>query len=131
MSILLSIADSLIMSGIDQFAAEKWRDKKRDKQLQEDYNTWLEREKGQQYYDALDRALSNSNIIQEFITYTCCPDRRFSIHDRIEDLFRYVSYIICDILCEPLLQLIISEYKQGRVDDELIKELILWLRRLV
>ena len=92
MSIILSVADSLIMSGIDQFAAEKWRDKKRDKQLQEDYNTWLEREKGQQYYDALDRALSNSNIIQEFITYTCCPDRRFSIHDRIEDLFRYGSF---------------------------------------
>lgn len=92
MSIILSVADSLIASGIDQFAAEKWQDRKRDKLLQKDYNTWLEREKDQQHYNALDRALSNSNIIQEFITYTCYPDRQFSISDRIEALFHHGSF---------------------------------------
>lgn len=92
MSIILSVADSLIMSGIDQFTAEKWRNRKRDKQLQDDYNTWLERKKGQPYYNALDRALSNSNIIQEFISSICCPDRQFSFSDRIDDLFRHDSF---------------------------------------
>ena len=92
MSIILSVVDSLIASGIDQFAANKWQDRKRDKQLQEDYNTWLERAKGQQHYNALDRALSNSNIVQEFITYTCCPNRQFSMNDRIADLFLHDSF---------------------------------------
>lgn len=92
MSIIISVFESLVVSGVDRLIAEKWKDKKRDKQLQEAYNAWLENEKSHMHYNALDRALSNSNIIGEFIASVCCPEKNFTMKSRIEDLFRHDNF---------------------------------------
>ena len=92
MSIIISVFESLVVSGVDRIIAEKWKDKKRDKQLQEAYNAWLENEKSHMHYNALDRALSNSNIIGEFIASVCCPEKNFTMKSRIEDLFRHDNF---------------------------------------
>ena len=80
-----SIIENLIASGIERTLIDKWKEKRRIAQLQESIDKILNREKVHPCYNSLDRVLSHTNSIQDFIS-SICQNRSFSFEERIEEL---------------------------------------------
>ena len=98
-SVVKSVFDSLIAAGVTKTVARKYKHIKKEKEINKVYEVWIENEKKQPYYDALERALNNSKIIDCFIASVIIPEREFNKQERLDELFCHGHYTEMEKKC--------------------------------